>query len=59
LSQADFDRIVAEITAAEAALQRSSLEIAKQERDLKTRSVLCVALGAVAVGELVVIALKK
>jgi hypothetical protein len=60
LSSSDYEKIIAEIQAAQAALDRSSQTIAQQSKDLRTRSILCGALGIVATLELgYIIASKK
>ena len=59
LSQSDYEKIIAEIQAAKEALDRSSQTIARQSKDLTTRSILCGTLGIVATLELGYIILKK
>lgn len=45
LSQADYDKIVAEIKAADLALKQSSETIAKQEKDYRMLSIFSLGLG--------------
>jgi hypothetical protein len=45
LSQAEYDKIVAEIQAADQALKQSSETIAKQEKDLRMLSLFSLGLG--------------
>lgn len=59
LSIPEYDAIMAEIQAAKSALEQSSKTIKQQSTDLTKRSILCVLLGSVAAGELVLLALKK
>ena len=60
LSSSDYEKIVAEIQAAQAALDRSSTEIKRLSKDLTTRSILCGTLGVIATLELgYIIASKK